>query len=143
MNGGGAADFLKEDIFNQKLEQLRKGYISFFEKIHVLKPDTKIFIHGYDYIRSAPDAKTIKNGWANRYMIAAGIKDAGHREVIIRHLVDTFNNMLKGFMDDYPYVRYVDHRGTVQLNEWMDEIHPNNTGYQKVANNFLKAMQSV
>jgi len=29
------------------------------------------------------------------------------------------------------------------LNEWMDEIHPNNTGYEKVAKNFLKAMQAV
>ena len=141
--GAVATDFLKEDIFKEKLEGLRQGYLSFFEKIHVLKPDTKIFIHGYDYIRSAPDAKTIKSGWANRYMIAAGIHDAKHRETIIRHLVDTFNDMLKAFANEYDFVFYVNHRGSVLLNEWMDEIHPNNAGYEKVANNFLKAMRSV
>ena len=143
LNGASAADYLKEEVFLQKLEQLRKGYVSFFEKIHALKPDAKIFIHGYDYIRSAPDDKTIKNGWANRYMIKAGIEVPAHRELIIRHLVDKFNDMLKGFADKYDYVTYVNHRGTVQLTEWMDEIHPNNNGYKKVADNFLKAMKAV
>lgn len=142
-NGVDATDFLKVDVFNQKLDQLRKGYISFFEKIHVLKPEAKIFIHGYDYIRSDPDARTIKSGWANRYMIKAGIDNVAHRELIIHYLVDTFNTMLEEFATKYDYVRYVNHRGTVKLNEWMDEIHPNNTGYEKVAKNFLKAMQAV
>ncbi len=108
----------------------------------MLKPDTKIFIHGYDYIRSAPDDKTIQHGWANRYMLNAGISLPAHRELIIHHLVDKFNDMLSGFAEKYDYVRYVNHRGTVQLTEWMDEIHPNNTGYRKVADNFLKAMEA-
>ena len=53
-----------------------------------------IFIHGYDYIRSAPGKRNIKKGWANKYMIKAGIKESSDRKKVIIYLVDQFNEML-------------------------------------------------
>lgn len=140
-NGQQATDFLKVEDFKKKLKFLKDGYEMFFTKILEKRPGVKIFVHGYDYVRSDPDPDTIKSGWANRYMIEAGIKSPADREKIIRHLVDTFNDMLADFAKTYPHVRYVNHRGTVGLEEWMDEIHPNNIGYQKVASNFIKKMK--
>ena len=138
----GPLDFVDQEKFKNKMDFLRDGYTMFFEEIHQRKPEATIFIHGYDYIRSNPDPKTIKNGWANKYMIEAGITNPSDREEIIAHLVDTFNGMLAGFTTDYPHVRYVKNLNTVRDNEWMDEIHPNNTGYKKVAKNFLREMQT-
>ncbi|MDQ3016275.1 MAG: caspase family protein [Bacteroidota bacterium] len=141
-NGQVALDFIDELKFQVKLDELAKGYKTFFEQIKNLQPDVIIFVHGYDYIRSNPDAKTIKKGWANRYMIEAEIKEHETRKKIIYYLVDAFNDLLKEFADQYPHVQYINNRTTVHDNEWMDEIHPNNIGYQKVANNFLAHMQS-
>ncbi len=143
VNGTQATDFIDVNAFNKKLDFLRDGYETFFTKIHALRPGVKILIHGYDYIRSNPDENTIKRGWANRYMIEAGIKNFEDREKIIRYLVDSFNDMLAGFVQKYSHVHYVNHRGSVLTNEWMDEIHPNNIGYQKVAKNFLNKMKTV
>lgn len=142
-DGKKAEDFLKMDVFREKLEALRNAYVMFFEKILALRPGVRIFIHGYDYVRSDPDTRTIKNGWANRYMIAKGMDDPKDRKVVISFLVDSFNDMLAGFDTKYDHVTYVNHRGTVGVDEWMDEIHPNNTGYGKVAANFLQAMQTT
>lgn len=142
-NASDPKQYLKTEVFDQKVNALREAYTGFIEKINVLRPGVHIYLHGYDYIRSNPDARTIKNGWANRYMIEAGIHDPAHREIIIRYLVDTFNEMLDTLAGQYTSVHYVNHRGTVGVHEWMDEIHPNNTGYRKVAENFLAKMKNT
>lgn len=139
-NGADGIDYIDEMKFRDKIKFLSDGYRHFIEEIHRLQPDARIFVHGYDYIRSNPDPKTIKKGWANRYMIEAEIREHETRKKIIYFLVDSFNDMLKALADQFSHVRYVNNRMTVGMDEWMDEIHPNNVGYQKVANNFLKMM---
>ena len=141
-NGSLPTDFIN-DHFLVKMKRLKKLYEYFFEQINGLESKTKILIHGYDYIRHDPDIKTIKKGWANRYMIAVGITDPDMRKKIIRYLVDTFNDILNEMDDKYDFVSYVNHRGTMANDEWRDEIHPDNEGYEKVALNFLKAMGDV
>jgi len=138
--GSTPEDFLDLDKFKSKLTFLEEGYTLFIREIHQLHPATIVLIHGYDYIRSNPDPLTIKKGWANKYMIAAGINAPEDRKKLITYLVDTFNAMLSTLASGYPHVRFVDNRNTVRSDEWMDEIHPNNTGYQRVANNFLTLM---
>ncbi len=138
-------DYLKSTLFQTKIDVLKNNYMLFFELIHDKSPNSKIFIHGYDYIRSKPDPRTIEKGWANKYMIEKGIYKKEKRAEIIHYLVDTFNEMLVGLVenDKYkPYVRYVENLNTVNVNEWRDEIHPNNVGYKKVANNFLEVIKA-
>ncbi|MDX1407892.1 MAG: SGNH/GDSL hydrolase family protein, partial [Saprospiraceae bacterium] len=139
-HGSIATDFVDETVFNQQMDQLVEGYQMFFDEIKALQSDVVIFIHGYDYIRSNPPENVIRNGWVAKHMIAAGIKDPAHRGMIIRYIVDAFNALMDKLAQDNDHVRYVDHRNTVENYEWMDEIHPNNTGYRKVANNFMQAI---
>ncbi|MEO6131590.1 MAG: caspase family protein [Saprospiraceae bacterium] len=142
INGKLATDYLVVDEFNKKLNFLSDGYQSLFKKIIALVPNVIIFVHGYDYVRSNPDENTIKHGWANRYMKGAGIQQPELRKLVITYLVDQFNDMLREFENQYKTnVIYVNNRSTVLENEWMDEIHPNNIGFQKVANNFLAKMK--
>ncbi|MEP6646834.1 MAG: SGNH/GDSL hydrolase family protein, partial [Saprospiraceae bacterium] len=142
-NGTVALDFLDKEKFNKKLNFLSDGYQSFIKKIIKSVPKVMILVHGYDYVRSNPDEKTIKHGWANRYMRDAGISQPELRKLVITYLVDQFNEMLSGLANQYkPNVVYVNNRSTVHEDEWMDEIHPNNTGFQKVAKNFLTLMKS-
>jgi lysophospholipase L1-like esterase len=139
-NGVLPEDFVKGDKFQEKMDFLDESYRMFFSKIKTAVPDVDIFVHGYDYIPGDREKKVIEKGWANKYMIEAGIKDPAIRDMVIHYLVDTFNNILEGFEQEFDFVHYVNNRNTVELDEWMDEIHPNNTGYKKVADNFLRKM---
>ncbi|MDX1477932.1 MAG: caspase family protein [Saprospiraceae bacterium] len=138
--GTVAEDFVNEVEFNKQMDALVEAYRMFFREIKALQSDIVIFIHGYDYIRSDPPEDVIRNGWVAKHMIAAGITDPAHRGLIITYIVDAFNTLMESLAGEHDHVRYVDHRGTVENYEWMDEIHPNNVGYRKVANNFLRAM---
>lgn len=134
-------DYINEDILDAKMNFLDESYRMFFSKIKLLVPNVKIFIHGYDYIPGDRDKKIIEKGWANKYMIEAGINNPKDRDHVIHFLVDRFNTILKGYEDEFNFVGYVNNRKTVAYHEWMDEIHPNNIGYGKVAGNFLKKMK--
>ena len=143
-NGGDNFEqLLNVDKFEIKLNLLRDGYSELILGIMKLSAKTKIFIHGYDYILSNPSKKVIKSGWANKYMIEVGIKDEKIRRSLIKYLIDSFNDMLADFSNTLENVFYVDNRGTVNFDEWMDEIHPNNSGYQKIANNFINSIEDA
>lgn len=133
--------YIIEDVLDAKMKFLDESYRTFFSKIKVLVPNVKIFIHGYDYIQGKRDQEIIDKGWANKYMIEAGIMDFKERDHVIHFLVDRFNTILKGYEEEFDYVVYINNRNTVAYPEWMDEIHPNNIGYGKVAGNFLKRMK--
>lgn len=134
--------------FQLKMEELEKNYRYFITSLQAIlsqkEEKSHLFIHGYDYIKSNPKPKFIEGGWANRYMIAAGINKPEDREKVIKILIDKFNQMLENLASKYKdFVVYVNNRETVGDNEWYDEIHPNSKGYQKVAMNFLTAINKT
>ena len=139
-------NYVNLNEFNNVLEELRQGYEFFITEIQNLLggDDFCIFIHGYDFIRANPPKRVIKNGWANKYMMQAGIYP-DDRERVINHLVTGFNDMLEELSEDQRFannVVYVNNLNTLGDDEWRDEIHPDNGGYKKVANNFIAAINA-
>ena len=137
--------YIKTNTFDLKLKELQASYEYFIENIlNIMSREpfkVKILIHGYDYIRSNPDHKTIQKGWANKYMINAGVIKPSDRKEIISYLIDAFNQMLSTIAQKYDgHVLYINNRGQLADHQWSDEIHPNSEGYKIVADNFLKAM---
>ena len=112
-----------------------------FQQLQQTHPNLKIIVHGYDYPVKLNDAK---KGWLGRYMIEKGIDRPGDRMAIIKLIMDAFNSSLKTVAEKYSNVTYLDVRGMVRYNpnnhvdQWYDEIHPNDEGFQQIAMKFME-----
>ncbi|NNE25946.1 MAG: hypothetical protein HKN09_03820 [Saprospiraceae bacterium] len=124
-------------------KQLKKLFIFFFDALSKHVFIKHIFVHGYATIKAHhSDPTIIRNGWVNKYMIAAGMKDAHDRQRLIKFLVDNFNEDLETLADTYERVTYLDMRTLVLDNEWYDEIHPSDEGFKKIGDRFIEAIKA-
>ncbi|MEW7292043.1 caspase family protein [Aquimarina sp. 2304DJ70-9] len=127
----------------KKMKDLWGNYNYFFNRIYEFKFVEQVFIHGYDYVLADLDSKIIKNGWVNKYLIEKGITAIEDRTNVIRYLIDTFNELLKDITQKHKNATYLDMRSLVHKDEWYDEIHPNDEGFEKVAGKFLNAINQL
>ncbi len=128
------------DFYDTKTKDIEGTYNYFFNRIHEFDFVEQVFVHGYDYVRADHDAKTIKKGWVNKYLLEKGITELEDRTKVIRYLIDRFNDLLKEVTAKHRNATYVDMRTLVKKEEWYDEIHPNDNGFSKVAGKFLEAI---
>lgn len=144
--GTEPARFLKQALWHE-LEALMEIYKTWFGNLLAHKPQVHVLVHGYDYPVKLNDTN---KGWLGRYMIEKGIARAGDRRAVIHLIMDRFNEQLQAVAAAFPNnVSYVDVRGTVRYNEaegedqWYDEIHPNDNGFQQVAMKFIQQIDKL
>jgi len=134
--------FLKPSIF-EEINSLMDIYANLFAHLQTYNPQVHVIVHGYDYPVKLNDAK---KGWLGRYMIEKGISRPKDRLAVIRLIMDTFNSGLQTVTKSLQNVSYIDVRNTVRFNgvdQWYDEIHPNNDGFQQVAMKFMAEIDNV
>jgi len=126
--------------FQENLDNLEVLYQYF---IHELKTNhdsvQQVFIHGYDYIRVDHSYDFVRKGWVNRYMNEKGIEQVD-RKNLIAFLINTFNEKLQFLAKNDPFVTYLDLRGQVKKGQWVDEIHPNDEGFETLGRIFIEAI---
>jgi N-acetyl-anhydromuramyl-L-alanine amidase AmpD/lysophospholipase L1-like esterase len=143
--GDNPKRFLKNSLFSE-LDALMDIYRSLFGLLKARRPNLQVIVHGYDYPIKLNDAD---KGWLGRYMIEKGINREGDRKAIIRLIMDSFNDNLKTVASEFGTVSYLDVRNTVRfdigdgVDQWYDEIHPNNEGFQQVAMKFIQKINEV
>jgi len=109
-----------------------------------------IFLHGYDYLQPRPAGAAIFDGsrigrgpWLYPALEAAGLYDAQMRSVADA-IVDELNRQLHTAFAGATDVYVIDQRGlltpaepqTIDVsNDWLDEIHPTEGGFAKLARN--------
>ncbi len=137
--------FLKDAIF-EDLKELMEIYRTLFGNLRTHHPLVHVIVHGYDYPAKLNQAN---KGWLGRYMIEKGISRAGDRSAIIHLIMDTFNESLKMLAAAFDNVSYIDVRNLIrynpaqQVDQWYDEIHPNNEGFQQVAMKFMQKIDEI
>jgi lysophospholipase L1-like esterase len=131
--------FLNDKVFAE-LDALRDIYKAMFGHLKVHKPKLQILVHGYDYV--IPLSVTNK-GWLGRYMIEKGINRHEDRFATIRFILDEFNSRIKTVAEEFTNVSYINLRTTVRPDQWYDEIHPNDDGFQQVAMKFMERINEV
>ena len=121
-------------------------YKSAFVNLKTHKPDIHVIIHGYDYPVKLNEPK---KGWLGRYMIEKGIRREGDRQAIIHLIMNTFNQSLFDLSKNFDNVTYINLRNTIRfdnkegVDQWYDEIHPNNAGFQQIAMKFMQAIDGI
>lgn len=122
---GGLAEFL---------DRMDKYYRRLIGLIYThTAPGCKILMHSYDYAN--PDGKAVigDKGWLKPALDQARVP-AALQAACIRHLIDSFHAMLEQIvLTDPANLVLVDGRGVLKPNEWANELHPNGTGFRKIA----------
>ena len=136
-----------ERFFNENYHKAMKDitdfYTTIFDILKLQQPNLKIIVHGYDYVRPLPTGST-KTSWLGKYFDEFGVTRQGDRQAAAKYMIDGFNETLAKLANDYAnQVYYLDLRGVVGDNEWDDEIHPNDLGYQKVSLKFIKQITAL
>ncbi|RYZ90961.1 MAG: hypothetical protein EOP04_02210 [Proteobacteria bacterium] len=135
-----AKGFLQKEI-EKEMGELVNIYRQIFKHLQAEHPKLQIIVHGYDYPVKLDDDR---KGWLGRYMIEKGI-GAADRQAVIQHIMNEFNRQLEEVAKEFPdTVSYLNVRNTVRyspaekVDQWYDEIHPNDEGFQQVAMRFME-----
>jgi lysophospholipase L1-like esterase/uncharacterized caspase-like protein len=125
--------------YNAAVENLMELYKTVFVILQAQNPQLKIIVHGYDYLVPVHPYSN-KTNWIGKYLDEFNITRPLDRVAVARYMIDGFNEGLKTLVEKHPQVRYINLRATVPIDEWDDEIHPNDTGFQKVSLKFLQLL---
>lgn len=95
-------------------------------------PECRIIMHTYDY--AVPDGRSL----SGKSWLKAALDDAQvpqHlQEPCVRMLIDRFADVLSSICRSDPaHFMLVDSRGTLDRNEWANELHPTPAGFDKLA----------
>jgi lysophospholipase L1-like esterase len=109
---------------------------------------TPILLHGYDYLQPRPAGAQVFAGtrlgpgpWLEPMLRRANL-DAAQMRAVSDAVIDELNEQLEDFCATRANVTFIDQRGLLTpaapgtegpSHDWMDEIHPNERGYARLA----------
>ena len=149
LGGGRLQQYLKpfaasrpaDQYLNERFQPFVDGildlYRGLFANLVQRFPNLHIFCHGYDYV--IPN----RGKWLGRPMESGpGIKDRHLQQQILRIIIDRYHMALELLARETAFdrVHVVDCRGAVGNSSWHDELHPNDSGYGRVAQRFQQAI---
>lgn len=129
--------------FVAELDALIDEYRTFFKYFAKNRPDMFIIVHGYDYPRPlAADSK--ETSWLGKYLTQKKITQQADRQKAVHYMMDRFNEKLATAAAEFPHrVHYLDLRGIVRDDQWSDEIHPNDDGFQDISRRFINKITEL
>ena len=130
-------------VFLPELDALTENYRTLFSYFKTNYPKMPVVVHGYDYPRPLPsDSK--KTSWLGNYFNEKNILRPKDRTAAVRYMMDEFNKRLKAVADTFPgQVHYLDLRGIARDDQWADEIHPNDDGFQDISLKFIQKINEL
>jgi len=132
-----ATNYINEEG-EQVLDDLRRLFFQVFDNLQKEFPKLPVITHGYDY------AIPQKGSWLGAPMESIGIVDPVLKRLVMRNVMDRFNDMLQKLQKEFKNVHYVDCRNTMRTwASWHDELHPKNAGYKKVAKKMEAKIRAV
>ncbi len=137
-----------ERFFNAQFQQAMANILKYYREIFAyckqVRPGMKIYIHGYDYVLPLKPEESKNKGWLGKFLNEAGVIRDKDRTAAVLHMMGLFNKNLKALAAEHPgQVEYIELLGTVKPDQWSDEIHPTDEGYQEVSLKFIKRIRET
>jgi len=145
--------YIHQDRLDRRLDQIRNAYKDLIDYCltYSKNKNIKIVSHCYDYAIPDPSGAAFVGGlleidggrsWMYPYLVAKNVPETLHR-AIARNLIDGLAEVLLDLETQHPDMLIVaDTRGTVDPDtEWLNEIHPNPDGFEKIADRIFEEMR--
>lgn len=153
----GLNDSIVEGVID---ERAKMAYITIISKVtrvcqQRIGQSLPIIIHGYDY--SVPDGRGFLGGWwfLPGPWLEPGFREKGFSQLqdrinLAKDLIDRFNEMLQDVasLPNFNHVHYIDLRGILSVSsnykdDWANELHPTEDGFEKVTAQFAQTIASL
>ena len=138
-------DYINEK-FDVALNEIKFLYNRLFTKLTLRFGQLNIICHGYDHPIPGTKYGPLPIAWLEKPMKDKGINDPEIQTKIAAELIDRFNEMLIELINQNGYdnrVHHIDCRGTLNSNEWFDELHPRDYGFMKIAQKFKFKIEQI
>lgn len=141
---------LRVDFLTFMFKKVFRDYYGYMIKsVQGALPGVEIIIHGYGH--AIPTGKGVINvgpwrfigPWLRPSLTAKGIINPAVQAAVITQIIDVFNEMLAGVAKAHKNVHYIDLRGLIVESDWVNELHLNHDGYEKVGKAYQSLMQSL
>jgi hypothetical protein len=140
---------IRKERFERRLQSIRNAYIDLIELVEmastmagIAKPPP-IITHTYDLALPRPDGAVFMGGllqvdggrsWMHPYLKAADVVDPDDQKAVVHWMLSGFAQMLIELGQQMaPRLIVVNTQGTLQPDEWLNEIHPTPQGFGKIA----------
>lgn len=114
----------------------------------------KIITQGYDFVVPSDSLKldrplrliTGNGGWLYRPLNRKSISDKYEQRSIMSAMIYHFNEMLIAVCRQHNAIRgqnfifHIDSRGTLQENDWADELHPTSQGFKQISQTYIRCI---
>jgi len=126
------------------------AYEYIIEQVWQIDPSIHIITHGYG--NSIPDGRATINlpfgfkfigPWLRPALAKKNITNPLEAEGLIASLIDMFNEMLQQLDQENQRFHYIDLRGLIQREDWVNELHLYNFAYRRVAGIFHDLIQAL
>ena len=150
--GFTAAQCLREDRLNRKLQRITLAYKELLEIRNDYSPEAVVVTHTYDYLTPSGEGASFLWGlvrtkpWISPYMIKRGIPDELQVDVC-RILMERMRDCLQALAGSAVAKNrlvVVDTQGTLRpghKRDWLNEIHPTSSGFKRIAKKIYAAMK--
>src|SRR5262249_13133713 len=112
---------------------VKAGYTDLITMRDQHSPNTKIFMHGYDFPRVTGKPVCGVGPWLKPSLDFRGIRDPEAQFRVVRALLVRVASMLQSLANPSKNVFYVQTQGTLNPDaDWANEIHPTAVGFKKI-----------
>jgi hypothetical protein len=137
-------------------EYFGAGYKQMIRAVQTTKPGLPIILHGYDYpvadgrgVLNFPFGYHFIGPWLRPAFAMKRIGDAGMVDAL-KHLIDSFNDLLKTLHNPAQKIFHIDLRGILGSIDphnykagWTNELHPTDRGFEVIAKVFAEQIDKA
>lgn len=139
------------DRLEIKLDQIKSSfkYLCKLAEEYSKNKNIKVITHTYDYVIPSPvgfrlfDLFPTCPSWIYPYLKQKNISKKKDQTAIMKHILKSFKTCLKETEQECDRLVVVDTQGTVDENDWRNEIHPNSRGFKELANKIYEKMKEL
>lgn len=143
-------DCIHMERFERRLTMIKLAYLDLVEltRQYSKNPEIQIITHTYDLAIPDPRGASFLGGmldiddgqsWMHPYLLLKGIEDRKDQEAIVSFLLTRFKDEMVSLEEATGGVlKVVNTHGIIARDEWLNEIHPNSKGFEKIANHIYK-----
>jgi len=120
--------------------RLTRFLLTVHDRVQSLIPGTPVVFHGYDYAIPTGKGFLGLGQWLREPMDSVGVPRKLQRDVVKRVIDALADAQLEAML---PTFLPIDTRGTLEDNEWANELHPTHGGFNKLAKRWRTPLKQL